>query len=128
MAFAGLIPGLKGERRIEVTDSMTTVHAGGPILTAPSMIMEMEVTAQEVAQPFLPPDHTTVGYEICIKHRRPTPLGEWFTVVAELRDVQDRWLLFQVEAYNAREKIGEGTLRRTIVRRGALTSRNGEMR
>jgi fluoroacetyl-CoA thioesterase len=120
MTFSGLAPGLKGERRIEVTESMTTTHAGGRILTAPSMIMEMEVTAQEVAQPLLPADHTTVGYEICIRHRRPTPVGEWFTVAAELVDVQDRHLFFRVEAYNARERIGEGTLRRTVVRRGTL--------
>jgi predicted thioesterase len=43
---------------------MTTVHAGGGgILTAPSMIMEMEVTAQLVTQPYLPDDYTTVGYD-----------------------------------------------------------------
>jgi predicted thioesterase len=39
---------------------------------------------------------------------------------AELVDVDDRRLLFRVEAYNARDKIGEGTLRRTIVRLGTL--------
>jgi predicted thioesterase len=122
MSLPGLTPGLKGERRVMVTESMTTSHAGGPgILTAPAMIMEMEITAQEVAQPFLPPDHTTVGYEICIRHRRPTPVGEWFSVAAELLEVEGRRLLFRVETHNAREKIGEGTLRRTIVRLGTLT-------
>jgi predicted thioesterase len=100
---------------------MTTTHAGGPgILTAPSMIMQMEQTAQEVTQPFLPDDHTTVGYEISIRHRRPTPVGEWFTVTAELLEVDGRRLVFRVEARNAREKIGEGTLRRTIVRLGSV--------
>ena len=33
---------------------------------------------------------------------------------AELVGVEGRHLLFKVEADNAREKIGEGTLRRTI--------------
>jgi fluoroacetyl-CoA thioesterase len=120
MSVPGLTPGLKGERRVVVTEPMTTTHAGGRLLTAPSMIMEMEVTAQEVAQPFLPPGHTTVGYEICVRHRRPTPVGEWFTVAAELLEVESRRLLFRVEAHNPREKIGEGTLRRTIVRLGTL--------
>jgi predicted thioesterase len=101
---------------------MTTSHAGGDrILTAPSMIMEMELAAQDVTQPLLPPEHTTVGYEICIRHRRPTRVGETFTVLAELLEVDDRRLLFKVEAHNAREKIGEGTLRRTIVRLGTLS-------
>jgi predicted thioesterase len=119
--MSGIRPGLRGVRQIVVTESMTTAHAGGRrILTAPAMIMEMELTAQEVTQPFLPPDHTTVGYEICVRHRRPTPIGEPFTVVAEVREVDGGRLLFTVEAHNSREKIGEGTLRRTIVRRGAL--------
>jgi predicted thioesterase len=122
MSVSGIRPGLRGERQVVVTESMTTAHAGGRrILTAPSMIMEMEVTAQEVTQPFLAPDQTTVGYEICIRHRRPTPLGEPFTVVAELRNVEGNHLLFTVEARNRREQIGEGTLRRTIVRLGALS-------
>jgi fluoroacetyl-CoA thioesterase len=120
-SFAGIVPGLRGERRAVVSPAMTTTHAGGSgILTAPSMILQMEETAQDVTQPFLPADHTTVGYEICIRHRRSTPVGEPFTVTAELLEVDGRKLLFRVEARNARELIGEGTLRRTIVRRGSL--------
>jgi fluoroacetyl-CoA thioesterase len=119
-SFPGITPGLTSERRLVVTDAMTTAHAGGRILTAPSMIMEMELTAQDATQPFLPDDHTTVGYEICIRHRRSTPIGESFTVSAELTEVDGRRLLFRVEAHNARELIGEGTLRRTIVRRNTL--------
>jgi predicted thioesterase len=84
------------------------------------MILEMELAAQDSTQPFLPDDHTTVGFEICVRHRRATPVGEWFTVRSELLEVDDRKLLFRVEARNARELIGQGTLRRTIVRRGRL--------
>jgi predicted thioesterase len=121
MNISGIRPGLRGEREVVVMESMTTAHTGGRrILTAPAMIMEMEVTAQEVTDPFLAPDHTTVGYEICIRHRRPTPIGEPFTVVAELQTVEGHHLLFSVEAWNRRERIGEGTLRRTIVRLGVL--------
>ena len=121
MSDGGIRPGLTAERRVEVTEAMTTTHAGGtPILTAPSMIMQMELTAQDVTDPFLLPERTTVGYEICVTHRRATPVGEWFHVTAELTDVHDRHLVFRVEAHNAREKIGEGRLRRTIVRLGGV--------
>ena len=121
MNIPGLTPGLTGQRQVTVTESMTTAHAGGRrILTAPAMIMEMEVTAQAVTDPLLLPDHTTVGYEICIRHRRPTPVGEAFTVAAELIEVEGRHLVFRVEAHNARERIGTGTLRRTIVRLGTV--------
>jgi predicted thioesterase len=117
----GLVPGLRGERRAVVTPPMATTHAGGAgVLRAADMFLEMELAAQEATQPFLPPDHTTVGYEICIRHRRPTPVGESFTAAAELLEVDGRKLLFRVESRNARELIGEGTLRRTIVRRGKL--------
>ena len=121
MSVSDIRPGLRGERQVVVTDSMTTAHVGGRrILTAPAMIMEMELAAQESTESFLLPDLTTVGFEISIRHRRPTPLGERFTVVAELCAVEGSHLLFTVEAHNSREKIAEGTLRRTIVRLGAL--------
>ena len=120
-AFPGIVPGLRGERRAQVTPAMATTHAGGAgVLMAIGMILEMELAAQDSTQPFLPPDHTTVGYEICVRHRRPTPVGEWFTVTSELLEVDGRKLHFRVKARNAREVIGDGTLRRTIVRSGRL--------
>jgi fluoroacetyl-CoA thioesterase len=119
--FPGIVRGLRSERQALVTPAMATTHAGGPgVLMAVGMILEMELAAQDATQPMLPADHTTVGYEICVRHRRPTPVGESFTVSSELLEVDGRKLLFRVEARNARELIGEGTLRRTIVKRGAL--------
>ena len=119
--FPGIVPGLRGERRAVVTPAMATTHAGGPgVLMAAWMILEMELAAQDSTQPFLPADHTTVGFEICVRHRRATRIGETFTVESELVEVDGRKLLFRVEARNVRELIGEGTLRRTIVRRGSL--------
>ena len=119
--FPGIVRGLRSERRALVTPAMATTHAGGPgVLMAVGMILEMELAAQDATQPLLPADHTTVGYEICVRHRRPTPVGESFTVSSELLEVDGRKLLFRVEARNARELIGEGTLRRTIVKRGVL--------
>jgi fluoroacetyl-CoA thioesterase len=120
-SFPGIVAGLHAERRALVTPAMATTHAGGPgVLMAAWMILEMELAAQDSTQPFLPDDHTTVGYEVCVRHRRPTPVGEEFTVASELLEVDGRKLLFRVEARNAREVIGEGTLRRTIVQRGRL--------
>jgi predicted thioesterase len=121
VTFPGVVPGLRGERRAQVTPSMATTHAGGEgVLMAIGMILEMELAAQDATQPFLPADHTTVGYEISVRHRRPTPVGEWFTVTAELVEVDGHRLRFRVEARNARDLIGDGTLRRTIVRLGRL--------
>ena len=119
--FPGLVAGLRGERRAVVTPAMATTHAGGTgVLMAIGMILEMELAAQDATQPFLPADHTTVGYEICVRHLRATPVGETFIVAAELIEVDGGKLYFRVEAHNAREQIGDGTLRRTIVRLGRL--------
>jgi fluoroacetyl-CoA thioesterase len=120
--FPGILPGLRGEQRAIVTDAMVTKHAGGAtgILTTPSMIMLMEETAQEVTRPYLPADHTTVGFEISVRHLAPTPLGAEITVTAELLEVAGKKLYWGVTAHSERGKIGEGTLRRTIVRRGIL--------
>ena len=120
-AFPGLVPGLRGERRAVVAPTMATTHAGGSgVLMAAWMILEMELAAQDSTQRFLPDGYTTVGYEICVRHRRPTPVGETFVTRAELLEVDGRKLRFRVEAHNARELMGEGTLRRTIVRQGSL--------
>jgi fluoroacetyl-CoA thioesterase len=118
----GIRPGLRGERRAVVTDAMVTTHAGGAggILTTPSMIFLMEETAQEVTRPYLPADHTTVGFEIWVRHLAPTPLGAEITVAAELLAVEGKKLYWGVSAYRDRRKIGEGTLRRTIVKLGSL--------
>jgi fluoroacetyl-CoA thioesterase len=120
-AFPGLVPGLHAERRAVVSQNMATTHAGGPgVLMAAWMILEMELAAQDATDRLLPDRYTTVGYEICVRHRRPTPVGATFISRAELVEVDGRKLLFRVEAHNPRELIGEGTVRRTIVRQGTL--------
>ena len=77
--FPGLLPGLSAERHAVVNQSMATTHAGGQgVLMAAWMILEMELAAQDATDRFLPEGYTTVGYEICVRHRRPTPVGETF--------------------------------------------------
>lgn len=120
-AFPGLGAGLRGEREFVVTERMLTRHAGGAgVLTTPRLVAMIEETAQEVTRPLLGPDHTTVGFEVAVRHRAPTPAGMRVRVLAELQAVDGRKLLFRVEAHNERGLIGEGTHRRTIVRLGAL--------
>lgn len=116
-------PGLRAVQRAIVTEAMVTTHAGGArggVLTTPSMILLMEETAQELTRPYLPADHTTVGFEVSVRHLAPTPPGAEITVTAELAAVDGRKLFFTVSAHHERRKIGEGTLRRTIVRLGSL--------
>src|SRR6185503_15566932 len=120
-AFEGIHPGLRTALEWTVTDDMVTKHVGGTgVLTTPQMIGMMEDTASALTQPLLPAGHTTVGYEVAIRHRAATHLGMRVRVTAELLEVDGRKLLFRVEARNDRELIGEGTHRRTIVKVGVL--------
>ena len=129
MTFPDIRPGLRGEQRAVVTKSMITTHVGGAlggVLTTPSMIMMMEETAQEVTRPYLPTDHTTVGFEIVVRHLAPALLGSDVTLSAELLEADGRKLLFKVSAQSGQRKIGEGTLRRTIVKLGAVERAGAE--
>jgi predicted thioesterase len=104
-----------------VSQNIGNTHTGGPgELMAAWIILEIELASQYATDRFLPEGYTTVGYETCVRHRRPPPVGETFVTRAELLEVDGRKLLFRVEAHNPRELIGEGTVRRTIVRQGSL--------
>ncbi len=68
-----------------------------------------------MVDPLLPPTQKTVGTRIELKHMAATPPGMHVTVHAELVEVNDRRLLFQIEAYDEVEKIGEGKHERFII-------------
>jgi fluoroacetyl-CoA thioesterase len=65
--------------------------------------------------PELEPGQTTVGMLVNIKHLAATPLDMKVTATARLKEVDGRRLVFDVEAYDEREKIGEGRHERFIV-------------
>ena len=63
----------------------------------------------------LDPGHTTVGFEVHVKHFGATPKGKKVTVRAELLEVDGRKLRFMVEAHDEVKKVGEGTHRRAVI-------------
>ena len=121
MSTDRLTPGLSAEIVTTVDDKLVVRHMGGDgVLSTPSMIGLMERAGIEAVQAHLPEGHTTVGFEVNVKHFGATPKGQKVTVRAELLEVDGRKLLFRVQARNDRELIGEGTHRRTIVKIGVL--------
>ena len=114
--FDHIRPGASAEITLEVDDSLVVKHMGGSgVLSTPSMIGLMERAGIQAVQPFLPAGHTTVGFEVHVKHFAATPKGQKVTVRAELLDVEGRKLRFKVEAYSEDKKVGDGTHRRAIV-------------
>lgn len=111
-----LKPGLKAEIVRTVDDSLVVRHMGGDgVLSTPNMIGLMERAGIEAVQKHLPEGHTTVGFEVHVRHLAPTPKGKKVTVTAELTEVDGRKLNFKVEAHDEDRKVGDGTHRRAVV-------------
>jgi predicted thioesterase len=79
------------------------------------MIALMENASVKAVDHLLPPGQATVGSEIRVRHLAATPQGMEVTIHSELVKVEGRRLTFKVEAFDEREKIGEGTHIRFII-------------
>ena len=96
-----LTPGLKTETVTIVDDKLVVKHMGGDgVLSTPSMIALMERASIQAVQDYLPEGHTTVGFEVHVKHFGATPKGKKVTVRAELIEVDGRKPRFKVEAHD----------------------------
>lgn len=116
MEHDNLKPGLVAEITTVVDDSLVVKHMGGDgVLSTPSMIGLMERAGIQAVQAHLPAGHTTVGFEVNVKHFAATPKGKKVTVRAELLEVDGRKLRFKVEAHDEEKKVGDGTHRRAVV-------------
>ena len=82
------------------------------VLSTPSMIALMERASIQAVQDYLPEGHTTVGFEVHVKHFKGTPKSKKVTVRAELIEVDARKLRFKVDED---KKVGDGTHRRAII-------------
>ena len=119
MDFPDLKPGLAAEINVEVDDSLVVKHTGGDgVFSTPSMIGLMERAGIQAVQSVLGDAHTTVGFEVNVKHFAATPKGKKVRVRAELTAVDGRKLNFDVEAHDEDRQVGAGTHRRAIIQIG----------
>lgn len=110
--------GMKAQKNESVTNDNTAVKYGSggvSVYATPAMIGLMEGTCLAAVDPFLPEGMATVGTQLNIKHLAATPVGMSVRAEAELIEVAGKRLVFQVEAYDDKEKIGEGTHERYII-------------
>jgi fluoroacetyl-CoA thioesterase len=111
-------PGLQGEQELLVEEQHTARHLGSGdvfVLATPMMIALMERASVAAVDHLLPEGQLTVGAHVDVRHLSPTPLGMKVTARSELVAVEGRKLTFHVEAFDEKEKVGEGTHRRVIV-------------
>ena len=113
-----LTPGLRGEAHLTVDFTLTAAALGDfgvVVLGTPYMINLMEIASARAVEPALEPGQTTVGTLVDVKHLAATPIDMKVIATAQLVEVDGRRLVFDVEAYDEHEKIGEGRHERFIL-------------
>jgi fluoroacetyl-CoA thioesterase len=116
--MAELCVGMVGEASEFVSEQLTAASVRSGLVSAyatPSMIALMENASVAAIQKSLSKGQTSVGVEVNVKHLAATPVGVRVRARAEVIALEGRRVVFKVEAWDPREKIGEGTHTRVIV-------------
>lgn len=104
----------KSETTVTVTNTAKALGSGTlEVLATPMMVALMENAAIKALQ--LSDEQTSVGTCLDIKHIAATPVGMKVWAEAEIIEADGRSLVFNIEAYDEKEKIGEGRHERFIV-------------
>jgi predicted thioesterase len=107
-----------GHARLTVTPARTA-HAlgvgGVEVFATPFLVALMEEAAGAVVRPHLPPGGASVGTVVDVKHLAATPVGMTVRAEARLLETDGKRFVFAVEAWDDKEKIGEGRHERVVV-------------
>jgi len=108
------------KERVIATNSNQTISflwEGENVLSTPSMISEMEETCRLLLKDFVlkEKEWDSVGTIVDIKHIATTPVGSTIRLKAIVESVNNRRVMFNVEAFDDIEKIGEGKHERFII-------------
>ena len=115
-AIQGIEPGLEGRLERVVDGDLLTHHVGGKgTFSTPAMIGLMEMTSHRSLERLLPAGHTSVGYEVHVRHYAPTAPGSTIVVTTRLIEVKGNKLYFEVECHEGEKLLGSGTHKRAIV-------------
>jgi len=126
-----LTPGMTAEKKVIVTPEMTVGHVvrGMPaVYGTPTMILHMEMAATSAIASSLPPGFVSVGMMVHVRHLAATPVGRTVRALARVIKVEDKSVLFEVEAWDGDRKIGDGTHRRGVVNVAQFEQRFGVTR
>lgn len=119
MTYENLI-GLTGAAENSVTAENTALAVGSgslKVLATPAMIRLVERAAAALVEKNLPPESTSVGIAINIKHTAPSPIGMNIRAEVKIVAVDGRKVIFDVAAFDERGEISRGSHERFIVDR-----------
>src|ERR1043165_10150 len=112
MDLSGLKEGLAGSARIVVGEEHTAPRVGSGrvrVLATPVMINLMEAAALDAVEAFLPPGHQSLGTHLDVGHYAATPVGMGLRATAVVTRLEGRAVDFRVEAFDDKERVGDGT-------------------
>ncbi len=118
--------GLKHRSSAIVVQHLTAKAIGSgdlPVLATPAMIALMENAAMLAVAPYLDKSQTTVGGFMECSHLAPTGMGDEVEAEATLVKIEGKALHFDIIAFAAGKKIGEGHHIRYIVDRERFLSK-----
>jgi predicted thioesterase len=110
--------GLTGSAEITVSDAHTAPRIGSgrvAVLATPVMINVIEAAALDAIEKHLPEGHQSLGTHLDVKHYAATPVGMRLRAKAEVTNIDGRNLEFRVEAFDEKERVGDGTHTRVVV-------------
>ena len=110
--------GIKGKQTIVVTPAQTAAYYGSgalEVFATPAMVALLEETVWRSVQPCLEEGQATVGTRVDIRHLAATPLGGKVTCESELVEIDRRRLVFKVEVFDEKTKVGEGVHERFVI-------------
>jgi predicted thioesterase len=113
-----LVLGVNAQASEDVSEALTAVSVGSGtvrVYATPALIALMERASVAALAKCLRAEQTSVGVEVNVKHLAATPVGMRVQARAEVIAIEGRRVTFKVEAWDTREKIGEGTHTRVIV-------------
>ena len=110
--------GLKGHANILVGEEQTAPRVGSGrvrVLATPVMINMMEAAALDAIENLLPLGHQSLGTHLDVGHYAATPVGMTLRASAEVTRIDGRNVTFRVEAFDDKERVGDGTHTRVVV-------------
>ena len=112
---SGFEVGLSAELTEETNERHSAPHLARPVYSTPAMVALMERTSVSLLQPYLEEGENSVGAKICVSHIAGTTIGQKVRCKTTVESIAGRRVTFAVEAYNEKEKIGEGTHERVVI-------------
>jgi len=110
--------GAQREENLLVTGDVAISFLGledARVLSTPHLIGFLEMTTRNLIKEHLPPGQDSVGTVVNVQHLAATPIGMHVRLRAEVLAVEGRRVSCRVEAWDEREKVGEGTHERFVI-------------